>query len=154
LVAGHAVAATSGYADPLDLHRGRLVPLHLRVLLTEPLSPAQLAGLNWRGREGVIDSRRLFNYFRLTDDDRLLFGGGRPRYGWGGRRTDLPADGPDLARLQREFRRLFPSLTDVPVARSWTGVIGYCLDSLPVIGPVPGYERVVFAGGWCGHGIA
>jgi gamma-glutamylputrescine oxidase len=154
VVAGQVVVATSGYAAQLDLHGGRLVPLHLRVLLTEPLAPTQLAGLNWRGREGAIDSRRLFNYFRLTDDNRLLFGGGRPHYCWGGQRSDLPAAGPDLVRLEREFRRLFPSLRKLPVARSWTGVIAYSLDTLPVIGPVPGYERVLFAGGWCGHGIA
>ena len=101
VAARHVVVASSGYASTLNLHPGRLIPLHLRVLLTEPLAGAQLEGLGWRGREGVIDSRRVFNYFRLTDDDRILFGGGRPRYTWGGRPADRPAEGPDLDRLVR-----------------------------------------------------
>ena len=148
------VVASSGYASTLNLHPGRLIPLHLRVLLTEPLAGAQLEGLGWQGREGVIDSRRVFNYFRLTDDDRILFGGGRPRYTWGGRPADRPAEGPDLDRLVRAFRQRFPTLADLPIARSWTGVIAYTLDTLPVIAHAPGHERVIFVGGWCGHGIA
>lgn len=153
--AERVVVATSGYSSAeLNPQHGRLVPLHLRVLLTEPLSPDQLAELNWRDREGVIDSRRVFHYFRLTDDDRILFGGGRPRYFWNGRLSPPPAEGPDLERLAAAFRRRFPSLAGLPIARTWTGVIAYTLDALPVVAPAPGYERVVFAGGWCGHGIA
>jgi gamma-glutamylputrescine oxidase len=154
LVAGHVVVAASGYASTLNLQPGRLVPLHLRVLLTEPLDPAQLESLGWWNREGVIDSRRLFHYFRLTDDNRILFGGGQPRYVWGGRLDDRPAEGRDLERLAEAFRQRFPTLRDLAIARSWTGVIAYTLDALPVIAPAPGYERVVFVGGWCGHGIA
>jgi gamma-glutamylputrescine oxidase len=154
LVAGHVVVAASGYASTLNLQPGRLVPLHLRVLLTEPLDPAQLESLGWWNREGVIDSRRLFHFFRLTDDNRILFGGGRPRYVWGGGLADRPAEGPDLERLVEAFRRRFLALEDLAIARSWTGVIAYTLDALPVIAPAPGYERVIFVGGWCGHGIA
>jgi glycine/D-amino acid oxidase-like deaminating enzyme len=154
VVAQHVVLATSGYATTLNCQRGRLIPLHLRVLLTEPLDAAQLAALGWPAREGVIDSRRVFNYCRLTDDNRILFGGGRPQYLWGGRVTDRPAEGPELDRLVQAFRQWFPALHDLPIARSWTGVIAYTLDTLPVIAYAPGHERVIFVGGWCGHGIA
>jgi gamma-glutamylputrescine oxidase len=154
LVAGHVVVASSGYASTLNLQPGRLIPLHLRVLLTEPLDAAQLESLGWWNREGVIDSRRLFHYFRLTDDNRILFGGGQPRYIWGGRLADRPAEGPDLDRLAAAFRQRFPTLRDLAIARSWTGVIAYTLDALPVIAYAPGHQRVVFVGGWCGHGIA
>jgi gamma-glutamylputrescine oxidase len=152
--AGHVVVATSGYAGALAMQPGRLVPLHLRVLLTEPLAARQLESIGWSNREGVIDSRRVFNYFRLTDDNRILFGGGRPRYVWGGGLTDRPAEDADLDRLVGAFRQWFPALLDVPMARSWTGVIAYTLDALPVIAYAPGHERVIFIGGWCGHGIA
>jgi gamma-glutamylputrescine oxidase len=152
--AGHIVLASNGYDQALGIQRGRVIPLHLRLLVTEPLSAEQLAQLNWPGREGAIDSRRVFNYFRLTEDNRLLFGGGRPRYRWGGKTTDLDASAPDVAVLTQTFRRLFPALAELPVARSWTGVIGFTLDNLPVVGHLPNYRRVVYAGGWCGHGIA
>ena len=154
VLARHVVVASSGYASTLNLQHGRLIPLHLRVLLTEPLTPAQLEQLGWPNREGVIDSRRVFNYFRLTDDNRILFGGGRPQYVWGGQLADRPAEGPDLDRLVESFRHQFPALGNLAIARSWTGVIAYTLDNLPVVARVPGHERVIFAGGWCGHGIA
>ena len=89
------------------------------------------AALGWRGREGVVEARRLFNYFRLTADDRLVFGGGAPRYHWGGRR-------PPVRRARRGGRcaaRLaaaFPAdagIDRVPVTHAWTGVIGYTLDA-------------------------
>jgi gamma-glutamylputrescine oxidase len=152
--AGHIVLASNGYDRTLGIQRGRVIPLHLRLLLTEPLSTEQLAQLNWSGREGAIDSRRVFNYFRLTEDNRLLFGGGRPRYRWGGQTEDLDASAPDVATLIQTYRRLFPALAELPVSRSWTGVIGFTLDNLPVVGHLPNYRRVVYAGGWCGHGIA
>lgn len=152
--AGHIVLASNGYDRTLGIQRGRVIPLHLRLLLTEPLSTEQLAQLNWSGREGAIDSRRVFNYFRLTEENRLLFGGGRPRYRFGGRTEDLEASAPDVAALTQAYRRLFPALADLPVARSWTGVIGFTLDNLPVVGHLPNHRRVIYAGGWCGHGIA
>jgi gamma-glutamylputrescine oxidase len=154
IVARQVVVATSGYTAGLNVQRGRLVPLHLRVLVTEPLTRSSLAQIGWSAREGVIDSRRLFNFFRLTEDDRILFGGGRPCYAWRGNVADRPGQGPEVDRLVRQFGRLFPTLGDQPMSRSWTGVIAYSMDNLPVVGRAPGYEQVYFAGGWCGHGIA
>lgn len=154
LRARQLVLATSGYSAPLGVHRGRLLPLHLRVMLTEPLSDEQLTSLGWQGREGVIDSRRVFNYFRLTEDNALLLGGGRPRYRWGGDPADLPAEGVDLKRLGRDFAELFPGLADVAIRASWSGAIAYSLDGLPTIGPASKSGRVWFVGGWCGHGLA
>jgi gamma-glutamylputrescine oxidase len=154
VIADDVVIASSGYDSALNIHRGRLIPLHLRVILSDRLSPEQLARLRWPGGEGVIDSRRLFNYFRLTHDNRILFGGGRPQYLWGGDRSDLPTHGPEVDRLIEAFRGFFPALPDLPIARTWTGVIAYSIDALPVVDWVPGRPRVIFVGGWCGHGIA
>lgn len=154
IIAEQVVVASNGYDRPLGIQRGRVIPLHLRLLVTEPLSLEQLAQLHWPGREGVIDSRRVFNYFRLTEDNRLLFGGGRPRYRWGGRTESSNNGAPEVASLARDYRRLFPALAELPAARSWTGVIGFTLDNLPVVGRPPGFRSVIYAGGWCGHGIA
>jgi gamma-glutamylputrescine oxidase len=117
--------------------------------------PAEaLAALRWPGREGVVEARRLFNYFRLTADDRLVFGGGAPRYHWGGR---APAAGTDQALrvLRRALAATFPAaITRVPITHVWTGVIGYTLDALPSIGRDPRRPGIVHALGWCGHGLA
>ena len=154
VIADHVVVATAGYTAGLGLLRGRVLPVHLQALATAPLPAGALRALRWSGREGVVEARRLFNYFRLTADDRLVFGGGAPRYHWRGR---PPADENPraLATLRRELAATFPGeIARLPITHLWTGVIGYTLDALPSIGRDPRRPGVVHALGWCGHGLA
>jgi gamma-glutamylputrescine oxidase len=154
VIADHAVVATAGYTAGLGLLRGRVLPVHLQALATAPLPAGALHALRWSGREGVVEARRLFNYFRLTADDRLVFGGGAPRYHWRGR---PPADEGRraLTTLRRELHATFPGeIARLPITHLWTGVIGYTLDALPSIGRDPRRPGVVHALGWCGHGLA
>jgi gamma-glutamylputrescine oxidase len=154
VIAPDVVAATAGYTSSLGLLRGRLLPLHLQALATEPLSAQALRRIGWAGREGVLDSRRIFNYFRLTADNRLIFGGGRPRY-HGTASTSVNASSQRaLEQLALELRRTFPVDIGLRVARGWTGVIGYTLDGLPAIQRVPDRPGVLHVVGWCGHGLA
>jgi glycine/D-amino acid oxidase-like deaminating enzyme len=157
IVADHVVLAAGGYTPGLGFLRGRVLPLHLSVLLTEPLSRDSLASLGWHGREGVIDSRRIFDYFRLTEDDRVLFGGGLPRYLWGGATDDEGRDRESdraVRALEAEMRGIFPPDVRVAVERAWTGVIDYVVDALPVIERLRSRPAVLCASGFCGHGIA
>lgn len=148
VIAGEVVIATAGYTPGLGLLKGRVLPVHLQVLVTEPVD---LQAIGWRGREGALDARRVFNYFRLTADDRIVFGGGAPRYRWAG-----AVDGGDAARalaaLERELHATFP--TQLRVAGGWTGVIGYVADALPAIHRWSQNAAVLHAVGWCGHGVA
>jgi gamma-glutamylputrescine oxidase len=154
VLAQQVVVATAGFAPQLGLLPGRLLPVQLQALVTSPLSDSALAQLGWRDRDGVLDARRLFNYFRLTADRRIVFGGGRPRYGWGDTdRSDRDLGGA-LQRLRAEFFTVFPSPLGVQPVGGWSGTIGYVLDALPIIGRVPGRPRIVQAVGWCGHGVA
>lgn len=156
LVARRVVVAAGGGTPGLGLLRGRVLPLHLQALATAPLPPDVREALGWRGREGVIEASRVFDYFRLTADDRLVFGGGVPRYGWNGR-PGPGAESRALARLERAFRRRFadvPGFARVPVTHRWTGVIDYVLDGLPTIGARRGRPGVLHLVGWCGHGLA
>lgn len=150
--AERAVVATAGYTPQLGLLRGRLLPVQLQALVTEPLDAQTLAAIGWAGREGVLDARRLFSYFRLTADRRILFGGERPRYLWGGAATDDAQSA--LARLGAELARTFPAGERIQIAGGWSGVIGYVLDALPSIAALPDCPQVVQAVGWCGHGVA
>jgi glycine/D-amino acid oxidase-like deaminating enzyme len=150
--ANKVVVATDAYAPELTGLRGRVLPLHLRVLATAPLTASQRRMIGWAGREAVIDSRRLFNYFRLTEDDRIVFGGGSPQYAWGGNTDAIARDGAAPDDLVRELQHAFPF--DLEVTSSWTGVIGLVLDALPIVGPTAHNPDVVYVGGWCGHGIA
>ncbi len=153
LRAERIVVANAALAPRLGVHRGRVLPVEIQALLSEPLSADARSTLGWRGMEGVIDSRRLFNYFRLRQDGRIIFGGGRPalRSGRSGPREPSPRA---RASLTSAFQRCFPAGVAPPVARVWSGLIATTLDGLPAIGPLPGRPRILHVGGCCGHGIA
>jgi gamma-glutamylputrescine oxidase len=153
VVADDVVVATAGYTPEIGLLRGRILPVHLQVLATAPLTGQARAAIGWDGREGVLDARRVFNYFRLTADDRIVFGGGAPRYRWGGR-TDGGGAPSALERLRAEMRGTFPRDAEVSVAGGWTGVIGYVADALPAIQRSRRNPAVLHVVGWCGHGVA
>lgn len=154
ITAKEVVLATSGYTPDLNIFRGRVLPVHLSVLLTEPLTEADMAQLGWQGRECIIDSRRLFNYFRLTKDNRIIFGGGLPRYHWGG--ATQPQTEKDFfpAELHQEFVSTIPGAEHIRIERNWNGLIDYVLDALPVIERLNNKPAVTHVGGWCGHGVA
>ncbi|MBS1153007.1 MAG: dependent oxidoreductase, partial [Myxococcaceae bacterium] len=151
VIADDVVIATAGYTPGLGLLHGRVLPVHLQVVVTEPLQPEALAAIGWKHREGVLDARRIFNYFRLTSDDRIVFGGGAPRYQWAGGLDDAGA-AKALGRLEAELHRTFPA--KLKVAGGWTGVIGYVADALPAIERWVDNAAVVHVVGWCGHGVA
>src|SRR3989304_3784641 len=67
----------AGHGDPPLLRRIRsyVVPVYDHVLMTEPLSAEQRAAIGWAGREGLADASNRFHYFRLSADDRILWGG-------------------------------------------------------------------------------
>src|SRR5262249_25613816 len=109
IIAEHVVLATGGYTPEVGFLRGRIFPVHLQVLLTEPLKEAALSVLGWAGREGIVDSRRIFNYFRLTEDNRILFGGDVPKYRWGGSPAEDSETRLDVKRLAAELAATFPT---------------------------------------------
>jgi gamma-glutamylputrescine oxidase len=154
VTADRVVVATAGYTAGLGLLRGRVLPVHLQALATAPLPARTRALLRWPGREGVVEARRLFNYFRLTAEDRLVFGGGAPRYHWRGQAPAGEAREAGRALARALAATFGDALEGVPITHVWTGVIGYTLDALPAIGPERGRPAIVHAVGWCGHGLA
>lgn len=153
VVADDVVVATAGYTSQLGILRGRILPVHLQVVVTDPLSADALRVIGWDGREGVLDARRVFNYCRLTADNRIVFGGGAPRYHWRGQ-PPATAEAAVLHQLAEEVQRTFPATTGIRAVSGWTGQIGYVLDTLPVIERLREYPAVLHVGGWCGHGVA
>ena len=158
LRAKRAVMAANAYSARLGHLAGKVVPLHTHVILTAPLTRWQLSDLAWSGREAIIDARNFFNYYRLTPDDRVMFGGGQALYrpARGDRRAGaLKVADPGIWRgLARELGSLLPPLAGLEVARCWSGAMGFTLDGFPVVGAAPEAPGIVHASGWCGHGVA
>jgi glycine/D-amino acid oxidase-like deaminating enzyme len=112
-------------------------------IVTEPLAPDLQAALSPKKRM-FYDSKHFLNYFRLTPDGRLL---------WGGRNnlsTNLDLQ-ESAAILQRQMVYTFPKLRDVPITHTWTGQLGLTFDLMPHIGRI---EGVHYALGYGGHGLS
>lgn len=158
LGAGKVVLATDAYTPQIGLMKGQLIPIQTHVIQTEPLSAERLGRLNWPGRTPLFEASNLFNYYRLTADDRIVFGGGRPLYQAAAH--DRLTGATDVADPQvwhdqaGVFRQKFPALADVSILKQWAGTVSMTLDNLPVIGELSGQPGVFFAGGWNGHGVA
>ncbi len=73
--ADHVVVATSAYSGWLRRLESHFVPVYDYVLVSDPLTPDQMASIGWARRQGMADANNQFHYFRLTADDRILWGG-------------------------------------------------------------------------------
>jgi glycine/D-amino acid oxidase-like deaminating enzyme len=147
LSARDVLFATNGYGGAASpaLQR-RFVPIGSYTIATAPLTDAQCDAV-LPTRRMAFDSRHFLDYFRLTPDARLLFGG----------RTEFsepsPASTMRAARLlRRRMDAVFPALSRVPTEYVWSGRVAFTRDRLPHAGRLD--DGTWFAGGYCGHGIA
>src|SRR6185503_14001985 len=83
--ARHAVLATNAFPSLLRRLRLMTVPVYDYVLMTESLDERQLGSVGWAHRQGVGDAANQFHYYRLTRDNRILWGGYDAVYYYGGR---------------------------------------------------------------------
>ena len=128
---------------PFAWYRRRLAPVGSFIVVTEPLPPAQLARL-LPNRRSYTTSRLMHNYFRVTPDSRLLFGG-RARF----TASEQPSDAKSCRILQRTLAQLFPALASVQIDYCWGGLVDITADRLPRAGQ---HEGVWFSMGYSGHG--
>jgi len=142
-------------ARPL-LRRLRLmtVPVLDYALTTAPLDAEQRRAVGWAGREGIGDCGRLFYYYRLTRDDRLLFGGYDAVYRFASRDGDVDRHGrATYDVLARHLVETFPALAGVGVTHAWGGVIDTCTRFCAFYGTAL-RGRVAYASGYTGLGVA
>jgi glycine/D-amino acid oxidase-like deaminating enzyme len=150
-----AVLATNAYTHlifPKLLHR--FIPLYDYVLVSEPLTGPQLALIGWRNRRAVIDGRTFFNYYRLTGDNRILWGTSEAKY-YSPNRVDELCDHsePHYDALQGSFQRHFPQLADLKWEYAWGGPIASTSRLTPFFGSTAG-GRIHYGLGYTGLGIA
>jgi glycine/D-amino acid oxidase-like deaminating enzyme len=155
VVADRAVLATNAYSHRVLRRTARhFVPVHDYVLVTAPLTAEQLARIGWKRRQGVADGGNQFHYYRLTADDRILWGGYDAIYRFGsgvGPRHDHRRATYDL--LATHFRATFPQLDDVRFERWWGGPIATTTRFTATFGEALG-GRLVYALGYTGLGVA
>jgi glycine/D-amino acid oxidase-like deaminating enzyme len=151
--AARVLIATSAY-EPLVPAIGRYVaPVYDYALMTEPLSAAQLDSIGWKRRQGIGDSGNQFHYYRLSADNRILWGGYDAVYRYGGPvRPDLDDHERTFARLSQNFFTNFPQLEGLRFTHRWGGAIDTCSRFSVFFGRALG-GRAVYAMGYTGLGV-
>lgn len=142
ITADHLVLACNGYLGRLNRRvAARVMPINNFVAATEPLGDRAAQVLT--EDVAVSDDRFVINYFRLSPDKRLLFGGGES-YGY-----RFPAD--IAAMVRKPMERVFPALRDVAIDHAWGGTLGITLKRLPQL--VRLAPNIFSASGYSGHGV-
>ena len=143
--AGHVILCGNAYMDKLVPYLdARVLPATSCIIGTEPLSDEQLQQTMVRD-VAVCDSRTALDYYRLSADKRLLFGG-LSNY------TGLePANAE--AVMRNKMAKVFPSLKNVKIDYSWSGRMGISVRRMPQIGRIKN-SNILYASGYSGHGVA
>ena len=145
--------ATNADRPLLARLRPFILPVYDYVLVTEPLTAAQLASIGWANRQGVGDSGNQFHYYRLTADSRILWGGYDAVYHFGNRvDAELEQRAATFDKLAGHFLATFPQLSGVRFTHRWGGAIDTCSRFCAFWGA--GYGgRVAYALGYTGLGV-
>ena len=151
--ADHVVVATSAYSGWLRRLSTHFVPVYDYVLVTEPLTADQRDAIGWRDRQGMSDANNRFHYFRLTADDRILWGGYdaiyHPNNGVGPQFDRRPMT---FDKLERHFFRAFPQLAGIRFPYRWGGAIDTTSRFTVTFGQSLG-GRLTYALGYTGLGV-
>lgn len=140
--ASHVILAANGYLGDLEPKvAARVMPINNFIVATEPLGD--------RAREilsepvAVADTRFVVNYWRLSEDNRLLFGGGES-YGY---------RFPDIVKTVRKpMLQIYPQLADARIDYAWGGTLAITVNRMPCFVRVA--PNVLSASGYSGHGVA
>ncbi|MGI3168100.1 NAD(P)/FAD-dependent oxidoreductase [Pseudooceanicola sp. C21-150M6] len=142
VTARHVVLACNGYLGGLDRRvAARVMPINNYVIATEPLGDDAARVLT---RDiAVADSKFVVNYYRLSEDKRLIFGGGES-YGY-----RFPRD--IAAKVRKPMTQIYPHLRDVRIDYAWGGTLAITMKRLPFFSRLA--PNILTASGYSGHGV-
>ena len=140
--ADHVILACNGYLGSLNRKvAARVMPINNFIAATEPLRDE--ADRVLAQDVAVADTKFVINYFRLSADKRLLFGGGES-YGY-----RFPAD--IAAKVRKPMVEIFPHLRDIRIDYAWGGTLGITMKRLPYLTRLA--PNILSASGYSGHGV-
>ncbi|MGO4851814.1 NAD(P)/FAD-dependent oxidoreductase [Phaeovulum sp. W22_SRMD_FR3] len=145
LSADQVILATDAYTDAaFPYFRRRIVPIASFIIGTRPLSDAEAQAI-LPGNRTYVNSLNIANYFRLSPDNRVLFGG-RARFS---ARSDQRTNESSGHLLARQMVQMLPQMAGIPIDYCWGGLVGCTQDRLPRAGRADG---VIYGAGYSGHG--
>ncbi len=150
---GRAILTLNAWAAALPEMRRALMVIASDVVATDPI-PERLDRIGWARDLTISDSRRLVQYYRPTDDGRIVFGKGGGTLALGGR---VGGSFSQASRREKQvrthFEHIYPSLWDVPITKSWRGPIDYSVTGMPFFCPLNGRNDVFVGAGFSGNGL-
>ena len=153
VTADRVALATNVFPSLIRRARMLTVPVYDYVLMTEPLSDAQLASIGWANRQGLGDMANQFHYSRLTADNRILWGGYDAIYPIGGRvRASYEERPATFTALASHFLAAFPQLEGLTFSHRWAGAIDTSTQFVAFHG-LASRGRVAYAAGFTGLGV-
>ncbi|MEO9529807.1 FAD-binding oxidoreductase [Roseibium sp.] len=142
--ADHLILACNGYLGRLERQTAaHVMPINNFIVATEPFSEDEARGII-RNNVAVADSKFVINYFRLSADRRLLFGGGET-YGY-----RFPQD--IMAFVRGPMLEIFPQLADAAIDYGWGGTLAITPKRMPYFARPA--ANILTATGYSGHGVA
>jgi glycine/D-amino acid oxidase-like deaminating enzyme len=143
--AGSLVLGCNAHLDELEQQlSGKVLPAGSYIIATEPLSEERAAQLIPHNL-ALCDQKVGLDYYRLSADRRLLFGGACHYSG---------RDPADIAAYMRpKMLKVFPQLADVRIDYQWGGKIGITANRFPQVGRLKQQPNVFYAQGYSGHGL-
>jgi glycine/D-amino acid oxidase-like deaminating enzyme len=151
--ARQVLLATNAFRTGLLRMRSRVIPVWDYALMTEPLSAAQRASIGWQRRQGISGAGARFHYYRLTDDDRILWGGYDAIYHFRSRLERAHQQRAEShALLARQFFETFPQLEGLRFTHRWGGPIATTTRFTMTVGSAYA-RRVAWAIGYTGMGV-
>ena len=154
VLSAQVILATNAATPLMKRLRMAFIPIYDYSLVTEPLTPDQLASIGWTGRYGIADSGNQFHYFRKTPDNRMLWAGFDAVYHYGSARDAAHLQRPEsFERLATQFAAAFPPLAGVQFSHAWGGIIDTSARTTFFAGQAYG-GRVAYAMGFTGQGVS
>ena len=151
--AGQVVLGTNAYPSLLKRNKLMTVTVYDYALMTEPLTPVQLEAIGWDSRQGLADLANQFHYYRLSKDNRILFGGYDAVYFTGGRVNPRHEDRPETwEKLASHFFTTFPQLVGLKFSHKWAGPIDSSTQFCAFFGTAR-KGKVAYASGFTGLGV-
>lgn len=151
--ADRVILATNVFPSLLKRYRLHTLPVYDYALMTEPLTAEQLAAIGWQHRQGLADTANQFHYYRITRDNRILFGGYDALYYYGGQvREEYDHRPASYERLASHFFTTFPQLAGIRFTHQWGGAIDTSTRFCAFFGQAC-RGRIAYAAGFTGLGV-
>lgn len=153
ITAERVALATNVFPSLLKRVSLHTVPVYDYALMTEPLTDEQMAAIGWEGRQGIGDCANRFHYYRLSADNRILFGGWDAVYHFGRQVSWKYDQRPEtFETLAEHFFATFPQLAGLRFTHKWGGPIDTCSRFFSFFTSAYG-KKVAMAAGFTGLGV-